>query len=132
MGARALSPLRLTELRLEGVTLVLDAEGEEDEAACPSCSDGCRRVHDRYRCSPLDLPWRGFAVRLAVPMRRFCWTTPFVLARRSPRISGHRYVIGVGSRPTCSDICATSGKRWERARAPGWPRHGSAPCPRHG
>ena len=76
MGAQALSPLCLTGLRLEGATLFLDAEGEEDEAPCPSCGGACRRVHDRYRRSPLDLPWRGFAVRLAVTVRRFRCDNP--------------------------------------------------------
>jgi transposase len=76
MGAQALSPLCLTGLRLEGAMLFLEAEGEGDEAPCPSCGDGCRRVHDRYRRSPLDLPWRGFAVRLAVTVRRFRCDNP--------------------------------------------------------
>lgn len=76
MGAPALSPLCLTGLRLEGATLFLDAEGEGDEAPCPSCGGACRRVHDRYRRSPLDLPWRGFAVRLAVTVRRFRCDNP--------------------------------------------------------
>jgi len=71
MAAHALSPLCLRGIRLDGSALILDAEGEEDEAPCPACGGACRRVHDRYLRSPLDLPWRGFAVRLVVTVRRF-------------------------------------------------------------
>jgi len=71
MGTHTLSPLCITHIRLDGATLFLDAQGQGDEAACPSCGGACQRVHDRYRRSPLDLPWRGFVVRLAVTVRRF-------------------------------------------------------------
>lgn len=76
MGAPALSPLCLRGLRLAGVTLMLDAEGEGEEATCPTCGRACRRIHDRYLRSPLDLPWRGFVVRLAVTVRRFWCDNP--------------------------------------------------------
>ena len=72
MANCALSPLLLTGIHVDGDALILDAESEDDEAVCPSCGESCRRVHDRYRRSPLDLPWRGFVVRLAVTVRRFC------------------------------------------------------------
>jgi len=71
MGSHPLSPLCITRIRLDGATLFLDAEGARDTARCPSCGGACWRVHDRYRRSPLDVPWRGFAVRLAVTVRRF-------------------------------------------------------------
>ncbi len=76
MGSHTLSPLCITRVRLDGATLFLDAEGEGDTAPCPSCGGACWRVHDRYRRSPLALPWRGFAVRLAVTVRRFCCDHP--------------------------------------------------------
>ena len=76
MGAHALCLICLTGLRLVGATLFLDAEGEQDEALCPSCGGACRRVHDRSLRSPLDLPWRVFAVRLAVTVRRCCCDDP--------------------------------------------------------
>ncbi len=75
-GSVGLSPPCLTGLRLDGATLLLDAAGDEDEALFPSCGDTCRRVHDRYLRSSLDLPWRGFAVRLAVTVRRFRCDNP--------------------------------------------------------
>lgn len=76
MGAHTLSPRCMTGIRLEGRTLFLDAEGEMEAAPCSSCAGACRRVHDRYARSPLDLPWRGFVVRLAVTVRRCCCDHP--------------------------------------------------------
>ncbi len=71
MGTLSLAPLCVTGLRVEGETLFLDAEGEDAAASCPSCGVASRRVQARYRRFPLDLPWRGFVVRLAVRVRRF-------------------------------------------------------------
>ncbi|HEV7216024.1 MAG TPA: transposase family protein [Chloroflexota bacterium] len=71
MGMLSLAPLCVTGLRLEGGTLFLEAEGEDETAACASCQMASSRVQARYRRFPLDLPWRGFVVRLAVRVRRF-------------------------------------------------------------
>jgi len=71
MVASPLSPLCITSIRLDGVALVLDAEGETDDVACPGCGVLSHRVHARYQRFPMDLPWRGFVVRLAVAVRRF-------------------------------------------------------------
>ncbi len=71
MGILSLAPLCVTGLRLEGETLFLEAEGEDAVALCPSCGIASCRVQARYRWFPLDLPWRGFVVRLAVRARRF-------------------------------------------------------------
>ncbi|HEV7215225.1 MAG TPA: transposase family protein, partial [Chloroflexota bacterium] len=71
MVALSLAPLRVTGLRLDGGTLFLDAEGDDEASCCPHCGVSSGRVQARYRRSPLDLPWRGFVVRLAVTVRRF-------------------------------------------------------------
>jgi transposase len=34
------------------------------------------RIHDRHVRRPLDLPWRGYTVRLTVTVRRFRCSTP--------------------------------------------------------
>ena len=71
-----LSSLLITGIRLDGTTLLLDVEGADDTASCPACGELARRVHARYQRSPRDLPWRGFAVRLVVTVRRFCCDNP--------------------------------------------------------
>lgn len=72
MAGIPLSVLSIARIRLEGMTVLLDATGDGEAAACPSCGADCHRVHDRYQRWPLDVPWRGFVVRLAVTVRRFC------------------------------------------------------------
>jgi transposase len=72
MAGTSLSQLSIARIRLEGMTVLLDASGDGETAACPSCGINCRRIHDRYQRWPLDIPWRGFVVRLVVTVRRFC------------------------------------------------------------
>lgn len=72
MGDCSPSPLPITGIHLDCARLVLDAEGADDTAPCPSCGEVAQRIHDRYVRSPRHLPWRGIAVRLAVTVRRFC------------------------------------------------------------
>lgn len=56
---------------LDRDTVRLDVEMVGDQAACPSCQTTSSRVHDRYVRRPVDLPWRGYPVRLRVTVRRF-------------------------------------------------------------
>lgn len=56
---------------LEGNEVWLEADGIAAEARCPACGTVATRVHDRYARRPLDLPWRGWTVRLAITVRRF-------------------------------------------------------------
>ena len=72
MVGTPLSVLSIARIRLEGMTVLLDATGDGEAAACPSCGASCRRIHDRYQRWPLDIPWRSFVVRLVVTVRRFC------------------------------------------------------------
>jgi hypothetical protein len=60
MAGTPLSVLSIARIRLEGLTVLLEATGDGEAAACPSCGASCRRIHDRYRRWPLDVPWRGF------------------------------------------------------------------------
>src|SRR5581483_5566887 len=71
MVAASLSPLCISGIRVDGATLVLTAGGAAEAAPCPSCGVASARVQARYRRCPLDLPWRGFVVRLEVTVRRF-------------------------------------------------------------
>src|SRR5579875_2465832 len=71
MGPSPLSPLCITRLRFDGTTLLLTAAGETADGACPGCGERSRRVHANYQRFPLDLPWRGLQVRLALLVRRF-------------------------------------------------------------
>jgi transposase len=54
-------------------SLVLVAEPTRRAVPCPHCGELSRRQHSRYERNPLDLPWRGYTVRLRVHSRRwFC------------------------------------------------------------
>jgi transposase len=54
-------------------SLVLVIEPTRVAVPCPGCGELSRRQHSRYERHPLDLPWRGQAVRLRVHTRRwFC------------------------------------------------------------
>jgi transposase len=63
--------LILQRLRVEGGEVVIDAEGDGERAECPRCGTESAVVHGTYRRRPLDLPWRGWTVRLQVRVRRF-------------------------------------------------------------
>jgi len=76
MAGTPLSLLSIARIRLEGNAVLLDASGDGEAAACPSCGADCRRIHDRYQRWPLDVPWSGFVVRLVVTVRRFCCDNP--------------------------------------------------------
>lgn len=56
--------------------ILVEAEGAAAGAACPACGAIGRRVHDRYRRRPLDLPWRGRMVRLVLTVRSCCCDNP--------------------------------------------------------
>ncbi len=64
-------PIAIRLIRLDHGSIVLDAEGIVRGARCPTCGRLCTRVHDRYVRHPIDLPWRGYAVKLALTVRRF-------------------------------------------------------------
>ncbi|MHB1134695.1 MAG: transposase family protein [Chloroflexota bacterium] len=51
--------------------VVLEAEGINTSARCPSCQTASSRVHERYTHRPIDLPWRGRKARRVVTVRRF-------------------------------------------------------------
>ncbi len=65
------SPIRIGQVVLTGSTVRLGAEGTGERAPCPECGTRSQQVHDRYQRHPLDLPWRGFEVRLHLTVRRF-------------------------------------------------------------
>src|SRR5258708_11713951 len=60
-------------------SLVLVVEPTRRAVPCPTCGELSRRPHSRYERKPLDLPWRGYTVRLRVHSRRWfcdCATCP--------------------------------------------------------
>src|SRR5581483_9784664 len=63
-------------VRGEGDAVVLDAEAAGADARCPACGGLSNRIHGRDRRRPLDVPWRGHTVRLALTVRRFACATP--------------------------------------------------------
>lgn len=65
------SPFSIEQMRLDGEVVVLEVVGAAPEGRCPGCRARSRSVHDRYMRRPLDLPWRGRVVRLALRVRRF-------------------------------------------------------------
>jgi transposase len=87
------SPFNIEQVRLNGEVIVLEVVGAASEGRCPGCGATSRSVHDRYTRRPLDLPWRGRVVRLALRVRRFrcrgfgCQRATFAedFGRRLPR-----------------------------------------------
>jgi transposase len=65
------SPYSIEQVKLDGEVVVLEVVGSAPEGRCPGCGAASRSVHDRYTRRPLDLPWRGRVVRLALRVRRF-------------------------------------------------------------
>jgi transposase len=61
---------------LDGDTVILEAAGTAETAACPGCGTPSKQVHAWYERRPLDLPWRGATVRLIVRVRRFWCHNP--------------------------------------------------------
>jgi len=54
-------------------SLVLVAEPTRQAVPCPECGQLSQRPHSSYLRRPLDLPWRGYTVRLRIHSRRwFC------------------------------------------------------------
>lgn len=70
------SSLALRRAVVEGSAVWLEADGIGTEARCPACGAVGTRVHDRYTRQPMDLPWRGWTVRLVITVRRFRCDNP--------------------------------------------------------
>ena len=75
----AASPFLIRRITLDGSSVVLEAEGSAATGACPSCGCSSGSVHDRYTRKPVDLPWRGWVVRLVLTARRFRCVGPVTL-----------------------------------------------------
>jgi transposase len=56
---------------LDGAAVRLEGHGTAVNAPCPTCGAVGTRVHSRYVRRPMDLPWRGWTVRLVIAVRRF-------------------------------------------------------------
>lgn len=71
LPAPARSPIAIRQIRLDGPTIVLEGDSTTASAPCPECHVVSAHGHRRYRRRPLDLPWRGWVVRLVLTVRRF-------------------------------------------------------------
>jgi transposase len=74
--ARPDSSLAVSQITVDGKIVRLVAHTIGSSATCPNCHRASTRVHDRHVRRPLDLPWRGYTVRLTVTVRRFRCSTP--------------------------------------------------------
>jgi transposase len=70
------SHLVIHSITFEDNNVWLKAATMADHATCSFCRVISYRVHDRYQRHPLDLPWRGGTVRLALTVRRFRCSNP--------------------------------------------------------
>jgi hypothetical protein len=68
-------------------SLVLVVEPTRQAAPCPKCGERSRRQHSRYERSPLDLPRRGYAVRLRVHTAAGSVMRRPARAKSSPNVS---------------------------------------------
>jgi transposase len=69
--ARPDSPLTLSQIDIDGKIVRLIAHVAGSSAVCPGCGQPSTHVHDRHVRRPMDLPWRGYTVRLSLTVRRF-------------------------------------------------------------
>jgi transposase len=65
------SPLAITQIDVAGKIVRLMAHVAGSAAVCPACQHPSTHVHDRHVRRPMDLPWRGYTVRLTLTVRRF-------------------------------------------------------------
>lgn len=89
-----LFPVAIRLIRLDHDMIVLDTYGLVRRGRCPTCGATSARVHDRYRRSPTDLPWRTAGVRLCVTVRRFCCDNPACPRRTFAEDFGPRLARG--------------------------------------
>ena len=80
MSLEALCPApvtwRTTAIALEQDRIVLSLEPRRNVVSCPVCATPSRRVHNRYRRKPWDVPWGLRPVQLLVQARRFFCDAP--------------------------------------------------------
>jgi transposase len=69
--ARLDSPLAVSQINVDGHVVRLIAQMLTAFAVCPDCQRSSSRIHDRHIRRPMELPWRGYTVRLSLTVRRF-------------------------------------------------------------
>jgi hypothetical protein len=89
MSSRWLLPegLVVESLRREAGGIGVAARSPAGDGTCPFCGCRSRRVHSRYRRTPVDLPCSRRLMRISVIVRRFRCTKdlPGADRRRAPR-----------------------------------------------
>jgi transposase len=85
-----LAGLELTNIALDGQTLILEARIVTSQASCPICGVASERVHSRYTRHPRDLAWAALSVRWHLQVRRFRCGNPVcpqqLFAERLPEV----------------------------------------------
>jgi transposase len=71
-----LAGLELTNIVLDGQTLILEVRLVTSQALCPTCGVASERVHSRYTRQPRDLAWAALSVRWHLLVRRFRCRNP--------------------------------------------------------
>jgi transposase len=102
--------LELTEVTIEGNTIVVTVEALQPIATCPDCHFASQRVHSRYQRTVSDLPCVGRNTVLHLVVRRFfcdneiCKRKTFVeqfpdildpFARRTKRLIATQHQVGL-------------------------------------
>src|SRR4029078_8541891 len=111
--------LGITQIRLNGPIVVLEAAALTASAPCPGCGVLSGSIHDRYVRRPLDLPWRGRVVRLQLTVPPF----------RGTAVAGPRATFAEGFGPRLPR------RAWRTAEADalllrcGWTAGGEAGAP---
>lgn len=70
------SPLAISQISVESNVVRLVAHMPTASAVCPDCQRSSSLVHDQHIRRPMDLPWRGYTVRLSLTVRRFRCPNP--------------------------------------------------------
>ena len=112
--------LQLLDLIPDRHALTIVARSTRSGSRCPVCRQLSIRVHSQYWRTAADFPWREYAIRLRLVVRRFfCSTGPCPRAIFTERLP---------------DILAPSSRRTARLNDPSWSREWArflvrcAPC----
>jgi transposase len=68
---RPASSVVISQINVDGKIVRLIAHTLGFSAVCPTCHHASIQIHDRHVRRPMDLPWRGYTVRLTLTVRRF-------------------------------------------------------------
>ncbi len=119
--ARSNSSLTVSQISADGKIVRLVAHLSGASVVCPTCHHASTRIHDHHVRRPMDLPWRGYTVRVTLTVRRFrclirdCWRATFTesLGEDLPKHARRT----AAATETLVDLARADGAKMER-RAP--------------